>query len=52
MTYYESAEGQTISKARAEKEVIDHGADVFQFLEDCGDKAEYDAQVVLDWLGY
>lgn len=52
MDYYDSAEGQIISRERAEREVIDHGADVFEFLEDVGEKPEYDAQEVLRWLGY
>lgn len=56
MTYLESAKGQTISKARAMKELERHGMDsegsVYVFLKDMGDKQEYNAQAVLVWLGY
>jgi hypothetical protein len=52
MNYYESAEGQTITKARAIKEVMNHGCVVVEFFEDCGELEEYDAQEVLNWLGY
>ena len=54
MTYYDSAEGETITKARAFKELEKHGVadDCETFLVDMGDKAEYDVQEVLRWLGY
>lgn len=52
MTYYESAEGVTISKDRAIRELLKHGADVGEFLTDMGDLQTYDAQAVLAWLGY
>lgn len=56
MDYFESAEGITITKARALKELarhgVDHPSDLAQFIADCGDRAEYDAQEVLGWLGY
>lgn len=52
MTYYESARGIWISKARALVEIDRHGADRSEFLADCGDRATYRAQSVLDWLGY
>lgn len=55
-TYYESAEGQRISKARALQELKRHGVDdaetVAAFFADVGERDEYDAQAVLDWLGY
>lgn len=55
-TYYESAEGQTITKARALRELARHGVDdaesIAAFLADLGDKETYRAQAVLDWLGY
>ena len=52
--YYESAEETTITKARALQELKRHGAegDFNEFLADMGDKAEYNAQDVLAWLGY
>lgn len=52
MTYFESAEDLTITRARAIREVISHGCDVADFLADCGLLDEYDAQTVLTWLGY
>lgn len=30
----------------------DHGVDIADMVEDIGDKAEYDAAVILGWLGY
>ena len=65
MTYYESAEEVTISKARAFKEICDHGAkeDWQEFLmhaitlkstkvNDEGYIVEMEATTVLHWLGY
>ena len=56
MDYYESAQGQTITKSRAFKEIVrNHNLDENEFelfLKDCGDQKTYDAQVVLAWLGY
>jgi len=52
MTYYESAEGQTISKERAKQEIAKHGSNWLEFIADMGDNANYDAQAVLAWLGY
>jgi len=66
MTYYESAEGVTITKARAFKEFKAHGSDWEDFdaflmdviadsdtvLDDEGNIQEIPAQAVLAWLGY
>lgn len=52
MDYYESAEGYTISKERAKKEIAKHGSCWLEFLEDIGDFETYQAQTVLAWLGY
>lgn len=52
MTYYDSAKGQTITKKRAIKEVLDHGCELSEFFEDMGNKPHYNAQNVLNWLGY
>lgn len=52
MTYYESAKGTTVMKARAYKEVKDHGCYWQEFVKDMGDKEAYKAQEVLQWLGY
>lgn len=51
--YYESAEGETISKQRAFQELENHGIEDYEeFLNEVGDKLEYLATDVLDWLGY
>lgn len=53
MTYYESAEGETMTRARAYQELDDHGViDREEFIEEMGRHDTYDAQEVLDWLGY
>ena len=53
MDYYESAEGLTITRERALLELARHHCeDIEQFFDDLGDKEEYQAQDVLDWLGY
>ncbi len=56
MTYYESAEGETLTKSQAWHLIkYTHNLDDQEFelfLKDCGDKPKYDAQDVLLWLGY
>ena len=52
MTYYESAEHDMITAVRAEMEVRRHGCSVEEFYAECGKHEEYDAQAVLEWLGY
>ena len=53
MDYYESAEGVTISAARAKREVARHGCSWAEFMEDHPEQVvSYDAQEVLGWLGY
>jgi len=56
MTYYESAEGVTITHARALKELKEHGMlndySLEGFYEECGKLEHYEAQTVLQWLGY
>lgn len=53
MDYYESAIGEMITKQRAFLELEKHGiSDYEEFLNDVGDKLEYLATDVLDWLGY
>ena len=44
-TYYDSAEDIILSQERAFQEFD-------EFLADMGDKDEYPAQEVLEWLGY
>jgi hypothetical protein len=54
MTYYESADGVQITHERAIQELRKHGLleDVAGFYEECGRRETYDAQEVLQWLGY
>ena len=54
MAYFESAEDTTITKDRALLELKRHGveSETDQFLAEMGNKATYDAQDVLMWLGY
>ena len=52
MSYYESAEGMTISKERAMFELLKHNASWDEFVIDNGELEEYAAQDVLAWLGY
>lgn len=55
MTYFESAQGQTISHKRAIQELRKHGvpdSEFDAFYAECGQHDEYDAQTVLEWLGY
>ena len=66
MTYSESAEGITITKARAYKELMDHGhskedwlsflldiiADEGTVLDEEGNITHMEAGAVLAWLGY
>lgn len=53
-TYYESAAGQTITRKRAFQELDKHGVacDWDDFIAAHGEHETYDAQVVLQWLGY
>ena len=54
MTYSESAQGLTITKARAYQEFKNHclESDWVEFVAWAGDKRKYQAQDVLGWLGY
>ena len=55
-TYFDSAEGAKITRARALVELKRHGltdrAGVELFDKHFGARTEYDAQAVLVWLGY
>lgn len=46
MTYLESAEGITITRAEAFREIREHDASPMDFVRDAGDSESYDAQVV------
>lgn len=50
MDYYESAEGITISKERAQREIVKHGSSWASFVADVGELDCYDAQEVLAWV--
>jgi len=56
MTYSESAQGITITKKRALKELAKHGLDLpcahQEFFADMGNHSTYKAEDVLSWLGY
>ena len=54
-TYYDSAEGLTITKTRALQELRFHGVTevgIADFFADMGDQETYSASAVLEWLGY
>lgn len=56
MTYYESAEGTTITRKRALQELDKHGifhpVDLADFDACLGIRETYTAHEVLHWLGY
>lgn len=57
MSYYNSAEGVTITRERAFRELQDHGhpldsRGLLEFFLECGNAPEYEAQHVLEFLGY
>lgn len=54
MTYFESAEGVMVTRDRALKEIADHGLsdEIGTFIKDMGDRQQYAARDVLQWLGY
>ena len=57
MSYYDSAEGVTITRERAFRELKAHGhpldfRGLREFFRDCGNAPEYKAQHVLEFLGY
>ncbi|HDR9764289.1 TPA: hypothetical protein QDC44_008581 [Burkholderia cepacia ATCC 25416] len=51
---YEEACDLTVTRAEAEAEIGKHHVEggFASFLEDVGDKPEYEGKEVLDWLGY
>ena len=52
-TYYDSAKGLIISRKRALQVLVEHHCqDSEDFLREMGDKKEYLATKVLQWLGY
>lgn len=52
-SYIETAEGYTFTVAEARYEIcVLHGQNWQEFLADAGEREEYDATEVLEWLGY
>lgn len=49
---YEQAIEETVSKKAALTEVRNHGCSVSEFIEEMGDKENYQGEDVLNWLGY
>ena len=52
MTYYDTAADITITRSKAFEVLEEHGIPVDEFLKEVGYANLYDAQSVLDWLGY
>jgi len=54
MDYYDSAEDFVITRKRAMQEIAEHNAssEIDEFYSIYGLKEEYNAQDVLNWLGY
>ena len=51
MTYTE-AYYVTVSRVEAKREIERHGCNWLEFINEVGDKQEYEGSDVLDWLGY
>jgi hypothetical protein len=51
---YEEAREMTVTRAKAKAEIAIHDCEggFGAFLEEVGDRAEYQGKEVLDWLGY
>lgn len=55
LTYYDSAEGETVTREGVHHLFRQHGipeSDWTDFFTEHGQKSLYDGQVVLRWLGY
>jgi hypothetical protein len=52
MTYDEAMEGYDVSAKQAKAEVLAHGVDWEEFVEEIGSKSVYKSNEVLEWLGY
>jgi hypothetical protein len=48
----EDAREATLTREQAINEVAAHDASIEEFLEDVGDRSEYEGYEILDWLGY
>lgn len=49
---YNEAIDTTVSRAEARREIEKHCCSWAEFLQDVGDREEYEGYEVLDWLGY
>ena len=52
MTYEEAMDGHDVSAKQAKAEVLAHGVDWAEFVEEVGSKPVYKSNEVLEWLGY
>ena len=52
MTYNEAMEGHQVSLKQAKAEVLAHGIDWAEFVDEVGDKKVYYSNEILEWLGY
>ena len=52
MTYDEAMEGYDVSAKQAKAEVLAHGVDWAELVEEVGSKSVYKSNEVLEWLGY
>lgn len=52
MTYEEAMDGHDVSAKQARAEVLAHGVDWAEFVEEVGSKSVYKSNEVLEWLGY
>jgi len=52
MTYDEAMEGYQVSLKQAKAEVLAHGIDWADFVDEVGDKKVYYSNEILEWLGY
>lgn len=51
MTYEQAIEA-TVTRDEALAEIAAHGIDFSEFVEEYGDREEYEGADVLGWLGY
>ena len=52
MTYDEAMDGHDVSAKQAKAEVLAHGVDWAEFVEEVVSKSVYKSNEVLEWLGY
>lgn len=52
MTYEETMDGHDVSAKQAKAEVLAHGIDWEEFVDEVGSKSVYKSNEVLEWLGY